>query len=163
MKKFLPMLCCAFALCFAFLLGGCGGPAWELSASVQPDPFASGGEKGTVAPGSSFTLVVTTKNLGGDFRCDRSVKEAGATPSLYLDIGTGRVYLAMDRAETSSEPRDAVFAGGETVTVKWNFRANVLDLNNPKEMAAPAGKYALKLTFQGTEKIFEDFLEIKGE
>lgn len=153
MKKPIRMLlsAVAFALMLVFFTA-CAGPKWELGASS---------EKKTVAPGESFTVTVTTKNVGGDFKCDHQTKDVGAAPSLYLDVGTGRVYLAFDVRATDDEVREVAFAGGETVTVEWTFRANVLDVSNPKEMAAPAGKYTLRLTFLGTEKIIEDFLEIK--
>ncbi len=153
MKKFRRMLICAVALALTFVFfTACGAPKWELGASVKEN---------TVAPGSTFTVTVTTKNAGGDFKCDRHTKDVGAMPSLYQDIGTGRVYLAFDSIETTDEARTVTFAGGETVTVGWTFRANMLDLNNPKEMAAPAGKYTLKLTFGDKETVIEDFIEIK--
>ncbi len=153
MKKFGRMLFCAavFALTLA-LLTACAGPKWELGASV---------ENKTVAPGENFTVTVTTKNVGGDFKCDHQTKDVGAAPSLYLDIGAGRVYLAFDMRATTDEVRKVTFAGGEAVTIKWTFRANTLETGAADGMAAPAGKYTLKLTFLGTEKIIEDFLEIK--
>ena len=153
MKKFCRMLLCAAAFSLTLvLLTACGAPKWELGASV---------EKKTVAPGSTFTVTVTTKNVGGDFKCDHSAKDIGAAPSLYLDIGAGRVYLAFDPITTTDEVRTVTFAGGETVTIKWTFRANTLETGGADGMAAPAGKYTLKLTFQGTEKIIENFLEEK--
>ncbi len=153
MKKSKGMLfsALAFALTFVFLTA-CGAPKWELSASAK--------EK-TVAPGESFTVTVTTKNTGGDFQCDHHTKALGAMPSLYLDIGAGRVYLAFDSIEADTEARTVTFAGGEEVTIKWTFRANTLDIGGLKEMAAPAGKYTLKLTFRDKEEIIGDFIEIK--
>ena len=154
MKKFFRMLsaACAAALLFVCLTA-CAGPKWELGASV---------EKKTVAPGANFTVTVTTKNVGGDFKCDHSAKAVAAAPSLYLDIGAGRVYLAFDSIDkTTAEARTVTFAGGETVKTEWTFRANTLGVNSFEELAAPAGKYTLKLTFQGTEQIIENFIEIK--
>ncbi len=157
MKKLIRMLlsACACALLFV-LLTACTSPApvWSLDATV---------EQTTVAPGSEFVLTVTTKNTGGDFMCDYHTKVVGAMPSLYLDIGAGRVYLAFEPiGETTTEARSVTFAGGEEVMIEWTFRANTRDdIGNLGEMAAPAGKYTLKLTFQGKEKIIENFLEIK--
>ena len=154
MKKFFRMLSAACAAAFLFVcLTACGAPKWELGASV---------EKKTAAPGESFTVTVTTKNVGGDFKCDHHTKAVGAMPSLYLGIGAGRVYLAFESIdETTAEARTVTFAGGEAVTIKWTFRANTLETGGADGMAAPAGKYTLKLTFQGTEQIIENFIEIK--
>ena len=153
MKKFrhIFLTAVAFALIFVFL-SACGAPKWELGASVEGK---------TVAPGSTFTVTVTTKNVGGDFKCDHQTKDVGAAPALYLDIGAGRVYLAFDSINTTDEVRTVTFTGGETVTIKWTFRANTLETGGADGLAAPAGKYTLKLTFLGTEKIIEDFLEVK--
>lgn len=152
MKKFLFMPILAFVLALQLMLASCGAPKWELSASVKEH---------TVAPGSTFTVTVTTKNTGGDFDCDSAKKRAGATPMLYQDIGTGRVYLAFDALTASDEVRTVTFAGGEAVEVKWTFHGTLLDESNPQQQAAPAGKYTLKLSFAGKEESIENFIEIK--
>lgn len=147
MKKF---LCCIALALSLICVSACGAPKWELGASV---------ENKTVAPGETFTVVITTKNVGGDSQCDQS-KKIGALPALYLDIGASRVYLAFDGIFATTEARTVIFAGGETVEMEWTFHSfEQDDLNNTK-LPAPAGSYTLKLTFEGTERIIENFLTV---
>lgn len=141
-------------ICALFSLSACGEAKWELSASA---------EKKTVAPGDSFTVTVTVKNAGADYSSVVTQMRLGATPSLYCDFGGSKVYLAYEGINVTEEAKEVTIKNGESVTGKWTFYTYALDPAASLKVAAPAGSYTLKLTFLGTEKIIENFIELKAE
>lgn len=98
-------------------------------------------------------LVVKTKNIGEQISYMGSSTKIGASAEIFLTQNNNTYYWEFEGIDVNDDYGEVIIANNEIITNVYTFN------KNGEQGEVPAGTYSLKLSYKGTEKIYENIIK----